>query len=89
MAEHVRAVTSPQFYSRIRKILKGEYFRYRDARAMHAVLLRATKHAKANLSDFFPTMRAEVLINTQLLENAANAYWDAFREAQATATPML
>jgi hypothetical protein len=89
MAEHVKAVASPQFRTRIRKILKGEYFRYHEARTMRAVLLRASKHAKANLSEFFPTMRSEVLINAQILENAANAYWEAFRQAQATATPML
>lgn len=89
MAEHVKAVASPQFRGRIRKILEGEYFRYHEARAMRTVLLRAAKHAKANLSEFFPAMRPEVLIYAQRLENAANAYWDAFREAQATATPTL
>jgi hypothetical protein len=89
MAEHVKAVTSPQFRGRIRKIIKGEYFRYHEARSMRTALLRAVKHAKANLAEFFPTMRSEVLINAQILEDAANAYWEAFRAAQATATPTL
>jgi hypothetical protein len=89
MAEHLKAVASPQLRSRIRQILKGEHFRFREARAMHEALLRATKHAKANLSEFFPTMRSEVLINAKILEDAANSYWLAFQEAQAASLPSL
>jgi hypothetical protein len=89
MAENLKAVANPQLRSRIRAILRGEYFRTKEARAMHNVLLRASKHARANLAEYFPAMRSEILINAQLLENAANAYWEAFREAQAATTPTL
>jgi hypothetical protein len=89
MAENLKAVANPQLRSRIRAILRGEYFRTKEARAMYHSLLRASKHARANLAEYFPTMRSEILINAQLLEDAANAYWEAFRAAQAITTPTL
>jgi hypothetical protein len=87
MAEHLKAVANPQLRGRIRVILRGEYFREREARSMYQALLRAAKHARANLAEYFPTMRAEILINAQLLENAAHAYWESFRYAQALSLP--
>jgi hypothetical protein len=89
MADHLKAVASPQLRSKIRAILHGEYFRSRDASAMYNALLRASKHAKANLIEYFPGMRGEILINAQALENAAEYYWQAFRDARAATTPTL
>jgi hypothetical protein len=89
MAEHLKAVAWPPLRARIRAILRSEDFRYKEAQQMRDACLRASKHARANLAEFFPAMRSEVLINAQILENAANSYWEAFREAQAVSVAVL
>jgi hypothetical protein len=82
MAEHVKAVVSPQFRSRIRHILKGEYFRFHEARSMRDALLRAVKQARMSLGDYFPGMRAQILVNALALEEAVQSYWIMLQNAR-------
>jgi hypothetical protein len=51
LADHIRAVSSPKLRKRMRHILDCDCFRVQDAGAMRRMLLQASKHAKANLSD--------------------------------------
>lgn len=78
LADNIKGVSSPQARSKMRQILSGQYFRAGEARTMKDMLLRAAKHARANLADYFPLMRADILVNAQTLEQAANAYWRMF-----------
>jgi hypothetical protein len=87
MMDHIRAVSSRPQRARMRNILAGEYFRAMHARAMITMLLRAVKHARANLSDYFPTMRSFVLTDAQALEDAVTNYRATFEELKERTLP--
>jgi Tfp pilus assembly protein PilF len=87
LAEHIRAVAHTNERGKLKAILGCEYFRVRDARAMRALLLRAAKHARAHLDDYFPMMRAEVMTSVEQLEEATETYYRAFVFAQREAIP--
>jgi len=87
LAEHIGAVAQANERSKLKAILDCGYFRMRDARAMRNLLLRAAKHTRAHLDDYFPMMRAEVMISVELLEETTLAYYRAFVFAQRQAIP--
>jgi len=79
MAEHLRAVYTGGDKAMIKRILGGEYFRFKEAKRMRMLLMRASRHARANLSDYFPMMRESVIDGAERLEVAIDIYWYEFR----------
>jgi hypothetical protein len=82
MAEYIRKTAGPPFHGRIKHILAGEYFRWREAVSMKDALLRAVKQARKSLGDYFPNMRQQILVNAQALEDATYAYWTMVQAAR-------
>jgi hypothetical protein len=87
MADSIRAVSTQSQRARMRGIIAGEYFRAMHARAMISMLLRAVKHARANLGEVFPTMRAFVLSDAQALEDAVTNYRATFEALKERTLP--
>jgi hypothetical protein len=75
MADHVHAVANGFDRGKMRQIMAGEYFRLKEAERMLNLLRRATRHARANLGDYFPMMREGILENAERLEVAIDIYW--------------
>jgi hypothetical protein len=88
LADHVKAVGTTAERSSMRAILRGDYFRRRDAVRMRGMLLRVVKHVRANLDLYFPTMRAEILLQAQSLEDAVTGYWVLFTGLAADTQPV-
>lgn len=76
MADHLRAVYSGGDKAMIKRILEGQYFRYKEAKKMRTLLQRASRHARANLADYFPLMRESIMEGAERLEVATELYWD-------------
>lgn len=87
MADHLACVSTALERKSIRHILEGRYFRYHEAQRMRTLLLRATRHARANLSDYFPLMREGIMGSAERLEVAADLHWDAFKAQLEHARP--
>lgn len=85
--DNILAVATPNERGNMRRILNCNYFRRRDAQRMQSMLIRASKHAKANLADYFPMMRQSVLEQAQALEDATVAYWAQFTTDIAETEP--
>lgn len=88
MAEHVAAVAKSDEKYKLKLVTTGKYFRVREARAVRNMLLRACKHARAHLGDYFPMMQAGILQQTQELEDATNAYWVTFEQLREETLPV-
>lgn len=76
MADHLRAVYSGGDKAMVKRILGGEYFRFKEAKRMRMLLMRASRHARANLEQYFPLMRESVMEGAERLEVAVELYWD-------------
>jgi hypothetical protein len=74
---------------KMKAILNGEYFRANDASIMVSMLLRACKYARANLNEYFPGMRADILIQVQELNDSARNYRAMFNDLKAQSSPTL
>jgi glycogen synthase len=85
--DNILAVSTPYERGMMRKILNGHYFRQRDADRMRDMLIRAVKHSRANLADYFPMMRQGILEQALHLENTVNTYWADFIAATIEAQP--
>lgn len=79
LADHIKAVGSSSDRSKTKSILAGGYFRWRDASRMRTMLQRASRHARANLSDYFPMMREGIIEAAERLEVATQIYWEELR----------
>lgn len=79
LADHIKAVSTPFDRAKFRQILGGEYFRLKEADRMRCLLLRATRHARAHLRDYFPMMRDNIMANAEQLETAVDTYWKELR----------
>ena len=79
MADHIKAVSTGFDRGKMKQILGGEYFRLKEADRMRCLLLRATRHARANLSDYFPMMREGIMDSAEHLEVAVEIYWSELR----------
>ena len=79
LAEHIKAVANGFERGKIKQILGGEYFRLKEADKMRCLLLRATRHARANLGDYFPMMREGIMDSAERLEVAVQIYWDELK----------
>jgi hypothetical protein len=89
MAAHIKAVSQGHDRSKMREILEGEYFRVKDADRMRCVLLRATRHARAHLVEYFPIVRSEIMTNAEELEQAVEDYWEEFKQMVNETVPGL
>lgn len=89
LAEDIRAVGSQGDRARMRHILGCEQFRYRDARLVKNMLESAAKHARANVGNYFPSMRQEILAKIENLEEAIKCYWAEFTEQEREIVPTL
>jgi hypothetical protein len=85
MVDHIRAVCGNLV--EMRQIFGGKYFRYGQARATCTILLRATRHARAHLDDYFPMMREQIIADTEKLEEAVKTYWHQFEKAHNQLAP--
>jgi Iap family predicted aminopeptidase len=88
MAEYIAAVAKSGEKTKLKLITGCQYFRVRDARIVRDMLLRACKYAKAHLSDYFPGMRDQILLNAETLENVTNFYWDDFQRLKEETIPV-
>jgi hypothetical protein len=79
LAEHIKAVAVGPDRAKIRNILGGGYFRLREAERMRLVLIRATRHARANLADYFPYLRSDIMASAEKLEEAVDLYWEELK----------
>lgn len=75
MWDHVKAVSGGFDRGRMKGIMTGDYFRIKEADRMRCLLLRATRHARAHLSEYFPAMREEIMADATRLEEAVDKYW--------------
>lgn len=87
LLDNIRAVSTPNERGNMRRILNCNFFRRRDALSMHKMLIRACKHSRQNLADYFPMMRASVLEQAQALEDASMTYWAQFNLALTETEP--
>ena len=76
MADHIRAVATSGDRANMKKILSGGYFRFREAKKMRTLLMRASRHARASLSDYFPMLRESIMEGAERLEVSIDIYWD-------------
>lgn len=76
--DNIVAVSSGFERGSMKRILGCNYFRRKEAANMRVMLLRAAKHTKANLQDYFPMMRGMILEQALELEDAVTAYWTQF-----------
>lgn len=77
--DHVKAVSGGFDRARMKGIMAGDYFRVKEADRMRCLLLRATRHARAHLSEYFPAMRESIMADATRLEEAVERYWTEFR----------
>jgi hypothetical protein len=87
MMDNIRAVSTQHERTRMHQILNGQYFRAIHGRQMIRMLHRAAKHARANLGEIFPTMRAFVLSDAQALEDAVTNYRITFEALKEQTLP--
>jgi hypothetical protein len=85
--DNIVAVSSGNERGNMRRILNCQYFRRKDATGMRAMLIRAVKHSRANLQDYFPIMRETILKQAQELDDAITAYWTNFAKEATETTP--
>ena len=78
LADSIRRVSSWQCRSSMKKILNGEFFRYKEALSVRDMLLRSVKHSRQTLHEIFPLMQPEVLLQAQTLEDVTRRYWNTF-----------
>jgi hypothetical protein len=84
----VRAVASSWDRNSLKRILSCEFFRAREAAAVKSMLLRAVKHCRASLGEYFPSMQRDVLIQAQALEDATKQYWAKFQRLREESLPI-
>lgn len=87
LAIHIKAVASGSDRAKFKQILGGEYFRLKEAERMLNLLRRATRHARANLSEYFPLMREGVMDSAERLEVAIDIYWQELSWMVEETTP--
>jgi hypothetical protein len=87
LADQIRDSSAHFERQSTRRILKGEYFRAGDAALMHRMLLRACKHARSHLTDYFPLMREGIIADVERLEEATKAYWNTFQKLASQSVP--
>jgi hypothetical protein len=75
MADHLKAVYTGGDKAMIKRILEGQYFRFREAKKMRTLLQRASRHARANLAEYFPMLRESIMEGAERLEVATEIYW--------------
>ena len=76
LADHLKAVYTGGDKAMVKRILGGEYFRFREAKRMRTLFMRASRHARANLAEYFPLMREGIMEGAERLEVATEIYWD-------------
>jgi hypothetical protein len=87
LADHIRAASAHFERQALRRILGGEYFRAGHAAAMHLMLRRACKYARAHLDDYFEIMRDGIIADVERLEEATETYWATFQKLASESVP--
>lgn len=77
--EHIRAVAHQAERQKMRRLLNGENFTLADATKVRTMLRRAANYARNHVSDYFPIMQPQLLINIETLEQALEEYWYYFQ----------
>ena len=88
MGEHIRAVGSETARERLSAIVCLRHFRARDVNVVKSMLLRAAKHARGHMSEYFPTMQDGLIAQAETLEDAAEQYAKRFRVLRAETVPV-
>jgi hypothetical protein len=88
MMTHIKAVGSYQDRGALKAILGGEFFRAGTVSRVKSMLIRAVKHARANLHEVFPIMQQEVLLQAQALEDATVRYGRRFATLRDETLPV-
>lgn len=86
--ESIRRVSNHYQRQILKAILMGDFFRYQDAAQVKGMLLRAVKHSRATLGEFFPMLQAQALMDAQALEDATNRYWRKFATLREETIPV-
>ena len=88
MMDHIRRVSAGYDRGAIKAILGCEFFRAKAAGRARSALLRACKHARATLHEYFPMLQQQELVNAQALEDAVTRYWRNFQRLRDEVVPV-
>lgn len=80
LMDSINAVSTAAERHHMRRMIGCKHFRFKQAQGVKAMLLRSCKYTKVHLGEYFPLLQHDVLINTQRLEDAVNAYWLTFKK---------
>jgi hypothetical protein len=84
LADHIKGVGG---LSSCTPVMECRYFRFTQAAGLRTILLRAAKHARAHLDEYFPAMREDIIAQAEVLEQAVEDYWETFQRLQADSVP--
>ena len=87
MMDSIKRVSTGYARQSLKRILGCEFFRAREATNVRNMLIRAVKHSRATLDEFFPMMRQDTLVQAQELEDATNRYWVNFTRLREETLP--
>lgn len=85
--DHIRAVGSDVERARLRTILSCNHFRAHDVGIVIGLLLRAAKHARNHLAEYFPSMQEAIIAQAENLEDAVQRYSKRFVALQNETIP--
>lgn len=87
LSTQINAVSTATELASWRSILRGEYFRTREASAVHHMLVRAGKYARTHLDEYFPVMRPAMIAAIEEFEEAVLGWWEHFCHDQKHVEP--
>lgn len=88
MGEHIRAIGSETDCRHLDAIIGCRHFRARDVAKVKSMLLRAAKHARGHLGEYFPAMQDGLIAQAEALEDAVEQYAKRFRTLRAETVPV-
>lgn len=88
LGENIRAVGSDVERQRLRAILQSNYFRRSDVTTVKNMLVRAAKHARGHMHEYFPQMRAGLIAQAETLEDAVREFHARFVSLASETIPV-
>jgi hypothetical protein len=88
LLDHIQAVGSVSEREALARITGCDYFEQGDVRKVRDMLLRAAKHARNHLGDYFAIVQESVITQAEHLEDAALRYHRRFKQLQANTIPV-
>jgi hypothetical protein len=88
LGDHIRSVSSGWERGSLRAILEGRDFRLFECTRTCNMLRRACKHLRANLDQYFPLMRPDMMKAAEELEQAVEAYQQDFNQQRLATFPL-